>query len=444
MDAVVVGAGPAGLYLAIALAGRGHRITVVDRDAVPPVGERWRRRGVMQFHHAHAFRGPVVEILRDEMPDVFQRLVAAGAVAVDDPTGRPVALLCRRSTFDTTLFAAAAARAGVSIRVGHADGLRVERGRVTGVRVDGAVLDTPVVVDATGRGTRFTPRSRPSVDGECGIVYATRQYRLLDEASPGPVNAPIGLSLAYDRYFAIVFLHDARTFSVTFAHDGADPSLRALRHADVFTAAAASVPRLREWTDPLRSRPLGDVLPAGRIHNRYREQLDGRGRPWTPGVISVGDAVCTTTPLAGRGVTLGLLQARFLADALDDDPDIDSVTARFDTWCTQNIRPWFDDHCHADADRARRWGGGDVDVTRRLPSDLVVAATAAAPEIAAVTEPFGRMDALPSSLDSVEPTARACYASGWRPALPEGPTRDELAELCRAAASGPTRTPAAV
>jgi 2-polyprenyl-6-methoxyphenol hydroxylase-like FAD-dependent oxidoreductase len=38
MRAVIVGAGPAGLYAAIALARRGHQVTVIDGDGlgVPP------------------------------------------------------------------------------------------------------------------------------------------------------------------------------------------------------------------------------------------------------------------------------------------------------------------------------------------------------------------------------------------------------------------------
>ena len=72
MQIVVVGAGPAGLFSAIALARRGHRITVVDRDPGPPPHGRWQRKGVMQFHHAHTLRGPVVDALRDEMPDVLR------------------------------------------------------------------------------------------------------------------------------------------------------------------------------------------------------------------------------------------------------------------------------------------------------------------------------------------------------------------------------------
>lgn len=401
----------------------------------------------MQFHHAHAFRGPVVEILREEMPDVLGRLRAAGAVVADDPIGRPVALLCRRSTFDAVLHATAAVEPGVSMRVGHADGVRVERGRVTGVVIDGSTLDADVVVDATGRGSRFTPRIGAAVDGECGVVYVTRQYRLRDGAPPGPVNAPIGLSLGYDRHFAIAFRHDDRTFSVTFAHDGTDSRLRALRRAAVFAAAATAVPGIGEWTDPRRSAPISDVLPAGRIHNRYRAQTDHAGRPWTPGLVSVGDAVCTTTPLAGRGVTLGLQQARRLVHLLHAGGDIGDITTEFDTWCTDAVRPWFDDHCHSDADRHRRWAGGDVDVTRALPSDLIVAAGAVAPEITALTDPYSRMDALPASLESVEPIARAQYARGWRPALPAGPSRDELAELCARAdrvtgTTAPTSRPA--
>ena len=82
MRTVVVGAGPTGLFTAIALARRGREVVVVDRDPGPPPSGRmivWQRKGVMQFHHAHTFRGPVIEELRAEMPDVLDALVAAGA-----------------------------------------------------------------------------------------------------------------------------------------------------------------------------------------------------------------------------------------------------------------------------------------------------------------------------------------------------------------------------
>jgi 2-polyprenyl-6-methoxyphenol hydroxylase-like FAD-dependent oxidoreductase len=442
MRTIIVGAGPTGLFTAIALARRGRDVVLVDRDPGPPASGTWHRKGVMQFHHAHTLRGPVVDALRTEMPDVLEHLVAAGAVVADAPDGRAAALLCRRATFDAVLRRSAMGTPGISVHTGHVGGLSRERGRVRGVTLFGRTLTGDAVIDASGRASRFTGDVRPPAEGgDCGAVYIDRLYRFHEVFQQGaptaPVNSPIGLSLNFPGYFAIAFLHDDRTFSITFAHDGADRRLRQLRYDEVFEAAVRAVPRLSDWTDPRRARPIAPVLPGGKLYNGYRGQLDLAGRPATPGLISVGDAVCTTTPLAGRGVTLALAQARALIGALDQHgSDIDSATTQFDHWCTENIRPWFDDHRRADADRLRRWSGGDVDTSRRLPSDLVVAAAAADDTLRAAVEPYARMDALPASLDAVEPRAREVFAAGWRPAVPDGPTRAELAELCDAHQDG--------
>jgi 2-polyprenyl-6-methoxyphenol hydroxylase-like FAD-dependent oxidoreductase len=40
MRAVIVGAGPTGLYTGMALARRGHEVTIIDRDPEPS-GDRW-------------------------------------------------------------------------------------------------------------------------------------------------------------------------------------------------------------------------------------------------------------------------------------------------------------------------------------------------------------------------------------------------------------------
>jgi hypothetical protein len=70
-----------------------------------------------------------------------------------------------------------------------------------------------------------------------------------------------------------------------------------------------------------------------------------------------------------------------------------------------------------------------VDISRRLPSDLIVAAAEAHPELNSTIMPYFMMRALPSSLTAIEPRVRDIYASGWRPAMPEGPSRNELAEV---------------
>lgn len=441
MRTVVVGAGPTGLFTAIALARRGREVVVVDRDPGPPrtgADSVWLRKGVMQFHHAHTFRGKVVEILRAEMPDVLDALVAAGATIATNDEDRPVALLCRRATFERVLWNCAAAQRGVTLRCGHVDLIEHDGGRAVGISVDGRTLRAGLVIDASGRSSRFTDGIRPPAEGgDCGAVYVTRQYRLRDNADTGPTNSPIGLSLGFSGYWAIAFLHDNGAFSITFTHDGVDKQMRMLRRDEVFNNAARAIPLLREWIDSARAQPISRALPGGRLYNNYRGQLDATGRPVLPGLISVGDSVCTTTPLAGRGVTLALAQAQELVRLLDaHDTDIITATTQFDHWCRRNIRPWFDDHRHTDADRMRRWLGGDVDLGRRLPSDLIVAAAAADPALMDVVGPYATMDALPASLASAQTRAREIYATGWRPPVPSGPTRAELSEVV-------SRTPAA-
>jgi hypothetical protein len=135
-------------------------------------------------------------------------------------------------------------------------------------------------------------------------------------------------------------------------------------------------------------------------------------------------------------VTTSLLQAQRLISLLEEHAgDFTSCSLAFDHWCTRHIKPWFDDHVYWDTDLIRRWSGQDVDLTRPLPPDLIMAAAQADPEMTKVVGPYAAMLAPPGSLDAVQARARALYATGWRPPVPPGPTRDELADLVTAAAS---------
>lgn len=430
MRTVVVGAGPAGMFTAIALARRGRDVTLVDRDPGPPPRGEWRRRGVMQFHHAHSYRGQVVDGMNAEMPDVLDALVSAGAevvMAAGDPS-RAAALRCRRVVFERELRGCVAAEPRVQMLAAHVDEVVAHRGRATGVRVGDTVLEADLVVDASGRTGRFVTALRGrGVRVDCGATYAGRQYRLRVDADPGPTNSVAGLSLSFAGYAAVVFLHDNRTFTVTVVHSGANDRLHRLRHEAVFEAAVRAIPAVSDWVDPRRSAPMTSVLPGGRLHNSYHGNLGDAGAPVLTGLISVGDAVCATTPLAGRGVALAFLQARELVRLLDHDAgDIRGVTTEFDVWCERHIKPWFTDHMHCDAERVRRWSGHDVDLTRALPSDLIVAAAEADPRLNHIVAPYVTMDALPASLAPAEPRAREIYAGGWRPTPAAGPTRDEF------------------
>jgi 2-polyprenyl-6-methoxyphenol hydroxylase-like FAD-dependent oxidoreductase len=436
MRVVVVGAGPTGLFTGMALARRGHRVAVLDRDSGPRADGSWARRGVMQFHHPHAFRVQVVEALQAELPEVWDDLLAAGAESATGPPepdgpGELVAVRCRRSTFERVLRAAAERQPGLHLHTGHVDDVCVGRDRATGVRVAGVTLDADLVLVTSGRAGRLGHHLRaPARGGACGTAYVSRQYRLRPGAQPGPMNFPLGQTDVYPGYQSIVFLHDNGIFSTVVVRSGDDRTLAALRLPGAFEAVSRAIPALAAWTDPARAQPYTPVLPGGRLHNTYQGQLDDKGAVPLPGLVFIGDAVCTTNPSVGRGVATSLMQARELLRLLDDGPhDLIGLTFAFDAWCTDNIAPWFEDHVYWDAELIRRWAGSDVDLTRPLPSDLVVAATEADPALFPLVAPYLGMRALPSSLDAARPRATELYARGWRPRIPDGPTRDQLADL---------------
>ena len=208
-----------------------------------------------------------------------------------------------------------------------------------------------------------------------------------------PSTSPIAAVATYPGYQVIVFPHDAVVFSALIVRPAADRAPAGLRGTAAYEAAVAAIPLLAEWTDPDRAAPHSPVLAGAGQHNSYRGQLDDDGGVALPGMLAVGDAVCTTNPAAGRGVAL----------ARHDPAD---AALAFDAWCAEQVRPWFADHVAVDAAQLRRWAGEDVDLTRSLPSDVVCAVTEADPSLLPVLGPCRAMRALPASLATVEPRAR--------------------------------------
>lgn len=440
MRVAIIGAGPAGLFTGSALARRGWEVTVVDRDPGPAPEGTWARRGVMQFHHAHAFRPQIADALRAEMPLAYDAWLDAGAEPVMAAFGGAgvvcVGVRSRRSTFEAALRGVAVRQAGVTIRRGHVEEVVEARGRAAGIRVDGSTLDADLVIDASGRSGRATRALGPraAIGGDCGIAYVDRQYQLRPGAEPGPLDNPVAFVGRYDGYLVLVFPHERGIFSTVIVRSTADRDLLALRHEAAFEAAARSIPALQEWTDPARARPITPVLAGGTLMNVYR----GQGRPdgglILSGLFFVGDSVCTTTPNFGRGLATTMMQCVQLLRELDDDArDLAAVGERFDAWCEATMKPWVADHIQMDDALRRRWDGEDVDLSQPLPSDLIMEAAEVDSRIAPAIGPYVAMRAGPSSLRAVEPLARAVYATGWRPHLTPGPTSQELARIAGAA-----------
>jgi len=379
MNIVIIGGSVVGLGAAIALAEAGHTVEILERaDTTPSTVDEafgWPRPTVPQAAHSHAFASLGCNLLRDRARDVYDGLFAAGATEVNLADYHPPMLLdfereagdenlrmviTRRSTFELVLRRRALARPGVRMTTGATvRGLVLaDDGRVTGARLaDGSVVTGDLIVDATGRRSAATAwranagLPTPDVTSEsCKIVYYTRYYRMLTEQPPGPLNRGFGSGGLWDSYTAVLFLGDNRTFSISVGVLPEDAELKGLRHEAAFTAAIKATPMLAGWVAPGNSEPISPVYAMGGLDNSISGQAP------VAGFVSLGDAVCTTNPSYGRGVSLGLSHAFLLADFLAEHGTVDGeFAAEFARRTEALVRPWYEEALANDRGRAMMW-----------------------------------------------------------------------------------------
>lgn len=389
---IVVGGGVSGLGSALALARRGHHVTVVERDhtpmpTTPDEAFEWDRRGAPQVRHSHAFLGRLCNLLRTSYPDVYASLLEAGATEL--PFGRDlppemtnyepqpdddelVMLACRRTTFEWVVRKVALGEGRVEFLTGNGvvglltDGSDHTPPIVTGVRLDdGTELTADLVVAAGGRRSAVpdwlaeigaTPV--PEQVDDSGIVYFGRFYRLVDGAEFPPRSGAIGGDLGYLKYG--VFIGDNRTFSITLAASTDDDEMRKLL-ADpaVFDIAASQLVATRDWLDG-RGEPITpSVHVMAGLLNRWRDYVVD-GEPVALGIVPVGDAVLCTNPLYGRGCSTAFWGAELLADAIDARrsggdrlDDLRSIALSYDTAVRDEIRPWYQASVDQDTEARR-------------------------------------------------------------------------------------------
>jgi digeranylgeranylglycerophospholipid reductase len=290
-DVAVIGAGPAGLTAARALAARGHDVVVLEEHS--RVGVPVHCTGVLGVDAFTEFDLPRQAIVGTAHVATF---VAADGSTIAVDAERATAAVVDRAVFDQAL-AEASRAAGAEVR----DGTRVltiaagAKGVSIGV-AGGETLEARACVIACGANYRFNRQLG------LGVPRAFVQSAQLEQPLEGPdgVEVHLGREVAPGGFAWLVPLErDGRPHTrlglMCDSHALCRFRQFAARMRERFGAAAA-------WPDPrLKILPLGPV-----------------SRTYTTRLLAVGDAAGLVKPTTGGGIYYSLISGQIAAETLDE------------------------------------------------------------------------------------------------------------------------------
>lgn len=340
-QAVVIGAGIAGLLATRVLAQYYEQVLVVERDALPV--EPQPRAGTPQSYHLHRVLPRGKMILERLFPGFLDGLLKHGAFSLEhtkslliakdgrtalsapNATGKDAS--CSRALLEWEIRQRVQALAGVCF-LSHQDVIGLvassDRKRIAGIcmREHGQLAErttiaADLIVDASGHSSKLTHwlqelgyQLPEDEQVHSAIGYSTRYYQFPADAHHEWSGALKPFSQSDGVAFSLLENH---TCAVIIGNIGGQyPPTEAVAFEQRLAVTIGSyLPTLLQDAQPLGD-PRGHRIPVCVRH--HFEQME----EWPAGLLVMGDAFCNFDPIYGQGMSVAAIEAETLARCLHE------------------------------------------------------------------------------------------------------------------------------